>query len=132
MSVSNGVIRQRETVETVSAARVLTSADSGLTLILNAAAGVEIELPAIESGLNFKIIVGAVFATTDWTIASADDDISGGSIVNSVFVPASLENTVTFVASAETVGDYVDITCDGTAYFVNGVGALAGSITFTA
>lgn len=121
-------------VETISAATTLTVEDSGKTLILGAAAGVVITLPGVADakGWNAKFITGLAFATTNYTIVAATDIIQGGAIVNSVFVPAANENTISFVASAETLGDYCEITCDGTNFYVNGVGAAAGSITFTA
>lgn len=122
-------------VETISAATTLDASHSGKTLILNAAAGVAISLPAVSSalaGFKCKIIVSAAFATTDFTVVSTTNVIQGGAIVNSTFVPASNENTISFVATAESVGDYIEIECDGTNWYVNGVGASAGSITFTA
>lgn len=117
---------------TPTAASALTAEDSGKTIFLDAAAGFEITLPALGAGLKFKLVVGLAFATTDFTIVSSTDVIQGGAIVNSVFVPAANENTISFVATAETVGDYVEIECDGTNWYVSGVGAGAGSITFTA
>lgn len=120
-------------VEDVTAAITLTVEDSGKDFILKAAAGVAITLPSVAIvGFKAKFITGLAFATTDFTIVSATNIIQGGAIVNSVFVPAANENTVSFVASAETLGDYVEITSDGTNFYVNGVGAAAGSITFTA
>jgi len=47
-------------------------------------------------------------------------------------VPASNENTISFVATAETIGDFIEIYSDGTNFYADGVGAAAGSITFTA
>lgn len=120
-------------VETVDAAVTLTGEDSGKTLMLNAAAGVAITLPDVALvGFKAKIMVGAAFATTDFTVVAATNVIQGGAIVNSVFVPAANENTVSFVATAETLGDYIEIESDGTNFYVNGVGAGAGAITFTA
>ena len=83
--------------------------------------------------INFKarFIVGLAFATTNWTVVAATSVIQGGAIVDSTFVAASDENTISFVASAEAVGDYVDIVSDGTNWYDNGVGSGAGSITFT-
>lgn len=120
-------------IKDVTAATTLTDSDSGKTLILKAAAGVVITLPTVASkGFNCKVITGLAFATTNFTIVSSTNIIQGGAIVNSVFVPAVNENTVSFVATAETLGDYITIVSDGTNYYVEGVGALAGSITFTA
>jgi hypothetical protein len=119
---------------TPTAAVALTPNDSGKTVFLNAAEGFAIILPAPAAGLNYKFVVGAVFATTDFTIVSDSgaDVIQGGAIVNSVFVPAANEDTITFVATAETIGDYVVLESDGTNWLVEGVGAAAGAITFTA
>lgn len=118
--------------EDITAAKTLTEEDSGKVFTLNAAEGVAITLPALEKGLEYEFIVGAVFATTDFTIVSSTNVIQGGSIVNSVFVPAANENTISFVATAETLGDKVRLICDGTNWYAEGVGAGAGSITFTA
>lgn len=119
---------------TPTAAATLTAADSGKTVLLNATEGFAITLPAPVAGFYCRIKVGAAFATTNFTVVtdSGDDVIQGGAIVNSVFVPASNEDTINFVATAETIGDYVDLECDGTNWLSSGVGALAGSITFTA
>ena len=80
---------------------------------------------------SYKFIVGGAFAATDWTIVAATNVIYGGAIVNSVNIPAATENTISLVASAETIGDWVEIVCDGTNWYATGVGTSAGSITFT-
>lgn len=124
---------EAEKIKTIAVATTLTDSDSGKVLILNAAAGKVVTLPSVAiAGFNLKVIVGAAFATTNFTVVAPTAKIQGGSIVNSVFVPAADENTISFVASAESVGDYVEIVSDGTNFYANGVGALAGSITFTA
>lgn len=117
---------------TPTTAVTLNNGDSGKTILLNAAAGFAITLPTVLAGLKYKFVVAAAFATTDFTIVSTTNVIQGGAIVNSVFVPAANENTISFVATAETVGDYVEIESDGTNWYVKGLGAGAGSITFTA
>lgn len=122
-----------ENVVDVAAATTLTIADSGKVLVLKAAAGAAITLPAVTTGKwNFRIVTGLAFATTAWTVVSTTNVIQGGAIVNSTFVPAANENTITFSASAETLGDYIELVSDGTNIFVNGVATAAGAITFTA
>lgn len=119
---------------TPTAAFALTKEQSGSIIMLNAAAGFTITLPAKVAGLRFRFITGAAFATTPFAIVvpAADDNlIYGGAIVNSVFVAADVEGSVNFVESAETIGDFVDFYCDGAKWLVSGVGAGAGSITFT-
>ena len=72
-----------------------------------------------------------MFATTAWTIKAASNVIQGGVIVNSVNVPGADENTITFSASADTVGDFVELNCDGTNWYVSGLGTSASAITLT-
>lgn len=132
--VSNDVRRAKAEVETISAAQTLTAADSGKVFILDAAEGATITLPALEEGLQFKFIVGASFATSNWILDSAEgDNINGTLLVNGAVVAAAAEDQINFVNSAETVGDYVELFCDSgnSQWIVSGVGAGAGSITAT-
>lgn len=128
-----GVEELAARTNTLAVAKTLTASDSGNVFTLSATTGKVITLPSVAvDGFKAKFLVGAVFATTNFTIVAPTSVIQGGAIVNSVFVPASNENTISFVASAESVGDYINIVSDGTNFYVEGVGALAGSITFTA
>lgn len=132
-TVSNDDLRQVGQVETLSAAATLTAEESGKLLILSAAAGAQVTLPAVatSAGYKYRFVVGLAFATTAWTIKAATSKIQGGVIVNSVNVPGADENTITFSASAETVGDFVELNCDGTNWYVSGLGTSAGAITLT-
>lgn len=121
-----------ENIVDVTAAKTLTKYESGQIQILKAAAGAAITLPAVVDKWNFRFVTGLAFATTAWTITAPAQVIQGGAIVNSTFVPAANENVITFVATAETLGDYVDVFSDGTNIYVNGVATAAGAITFTA
>lgn len=120
-------------VMTPTVAFALTRADSGKTIFLNAAAGFAITLPALAAGLKFKFVTAAAFATTDFTIVTPGgvNVIQGGAIVNSTYVPAVNEDSINFICTAETIGDVIELECDGTNWLVNGVGAGAGAITFT-
>ena len=132
--VSNDVTRQVGLVETLTGATTLTAEDSGKSFSLNAAAGAQITLPAVatSAGFRYRFTVAALFATTAWTIKAATNKIQGGVIVNSVNVPGADENTITFSASADTIGDFVELNCDGTNWYVLGLGTAAGAITLTA
>lgn len=124
----------RETkVDTITGATSIKNDDTGTTFILNAAGGAAVTLPAPEAGLNYKFIVGAAFATTDWTIVTESNAtiIQGAVLVNGAVVPGADEDTITFAAAAESVGDYVDLISDGTNWYVSGAGAVAASITLT-
>ena len=125
--------KSHDAIETIAADITLDAADSGKVFILNAAAGVSITLPGVASAKGFKakFVVGANFATSNFTVDAATAVIQGGAIVNSTFVASANKTHINFVNSAETVGDYVDIQCDGTNWYVNGVASGAGAITFT-
>jgi hypothetical protein len=134
LAVTNDTERQLANVEAVRGATTLTAKDSGKVLILKAAAGAQITLPevATSAGLRFKFIVGQLFATTDWTVKADDDVIEGSVLVNGAHVAGVDENTISFVASAESIGDFAELVCDGTNWYVNGSGVTAGAITLTA
>ena len=133
ISISNDEIRQVLETQVISSAITLSAADSGKLFSLNAAAGAQISLPAVASsaGLNFRFTVQALFATTAWTIVAASAVIQGGAIVNSVNVASANRNTITFATAADTIGDFVQLNCDGVNWYVSGVGHTAASITFT-
>ncbi len=124
--------------ETITAAKTLGRKDSGKTFILNAAAGAAITLPAAASmgnGYNFRVIVGATFATTAWTIVATAAVIKGG--VNELETDTSSDGpsttgstTMTLVATTEQIGDWYDFVSDGTSIFLNGQCALDGAVTF--
>jgi len=121
-------------VETITEAAVLTIEDSGKTFILDGVAGAAITLPAVADAAGFygKFIVGDAIATTDWTIVAATNVIYGSALVNSSHVAAVTENTISFVVATATLGDFVELECDGTNWYVNGSAVAAGAITFTA
>jgi len=123
-----------KTVETLTVAKTVTIADTGKLFILAAAAGAELTLPAVatSAGFNARVMVGLAFANTAWTIKAASNVIQGGAIVNSTFVGSANQNLITFAHAAETVGDFIDLNCDGTNWYATGVAAAAGGITFTA
>jgi hypothetical protein len=134
LAVTNDTERQLANVETVAVATTLTAKDSGKVFILKASAGAQITLPevATSAGLRFKFIVGQLFATTDWTVKALSNAIEGSVLVNGAHVAGVDENTISFVASAESIGDFAELVCDGTNWYVNGSGVTAGAITLTA
>jgi len=121
-------------VNTIAAATTLTADDSGKIHFLNAAGGAAVTLPAPVAGMKFRFVVAAAFATTDWTIVTnaSANIIQGGADVNGTYTPASNEDTITFVSTLETLGDYVELVTDGTNWFVEGAAGGALGITFTA
>lgn len=118
--------------EQITAAATLDASQVGKTLVLNAAVGKALVLPAVKTGLKYRFVVGANFATTNWTITAASKVIQGTVVVNGASILGANEDIISFVASAEQPGDWAEIECDGTNWYVSGVGSGAGSITLTA
>ena len=124
-------------VVTIAAATAITRADhDGKLIVMSAAGGAALTLPAVASsaGVKFKFILGADYATTDWTITSAEgDNIEGCIIVASTVVDANAADVITFDASAaaENIGDWVSLECDGTYWYVDGRALTALSITIS-
>ena len=132
MSIVYGDEKLAVRTETITGAVTLDASDSGKFFTLSAAAGAQVTLPAVAiAGFKARFTVGSAFATTNWTLRAATAVIQGSVDVNSVLVPSANRNTVSFVATAETVGDFIELYSDGTNFYAYGIGALAGAITFT-
>ena len=119
---------------TPTVAVTLTKEQSGYEILLNAAAGFAITLPAVAAGLNYRITVAAAFATTNFTVITPAlaDLIQGGATVAGADVPAADEDTISFVATAELKGDFVDLWSDGTSWYARvyvNLGATGATIT---
>jgi hypothetical protein len=130
---TNRNFSERDVVpETITAAKTLYAFDTGKHYSLSAAAGAAITLPAVEAGLNYRFTTGLAFATTDWTIVSTTNVIQGNVLVAGAHVAGANENTISFVATAESLGDWVHIWSDGTNWYASGSAVTTGAITFTA
>ena len=128
---TNPATRIKKEYKALSADYTVTAADSGLTFLLDAT-GEAITLPAVAEGLNFKFLCTAAVATSAWTITAPAKVISGSAQVAGAVVPAALEDVITFAHTGKaTIGDWVSIESDGTAWYVEGSAVTAASITFT-
>lgn len=122
------------TVETLSAARALTAAESGKTLLLSLAGGFAVTLPPPAVGVRFTFIV-AIAPTTAYTVVtSGSANIIKGFATNAAgasVTPLLDGDTITFVASQAVAGDQVTVVSDGTSWFMNGWAHVAAGITNT-
>jgi len=119
----------------ITGAKILGSTDSGKHFVLRAATGAAVTLPAASTKFEpITITVGSSFATTDWTVVTSGSEnvLQGSAEVAGAVVVGVAEDTITFVASAESIGDTVTFSSDGTSIFFKGVAALSGGITATA
>lgn len=130
---TNGFQAGSGSVSTAAAAATLVTADNGKTFILNAAAGVTITLPAVtNTGWRAKFITGAAFATTNFVVASAEgDNMEGSMIVAGAVVDVDAADQINFVATAENIGDFVEVFSDGTYWHVFGNALTTGALTAT-
>ena len=122
----------------VTAARTFTKADNGITFGLNLAGGGALTMPtAAAAGAGWKIRLRIETAiTTDWVATFTAAEMAGNigivdivTTVDGSFTASG--NVITFTASAETVGDWCDIECNGTVFFVSGIANLTTGIALT-
>tara|TARA_R110002074_G_C12044352_1_gene619008 strand:+ start:95 stop:505 length:411 start_codon:yes stop_codon:yes gene_type:complete len=117
----------RENIHHLDAAYVVLPSDSGKIFVLNAAAGAAITLPSVADmgkGWNCRIITGLAFATTDWIVTATAAIIAGGinELPAGTVGPYSAAATTITIGfdSEESIGDYIDLVCDGTKIWLSG------------
>lgn len=124
-----------EPISLTAATATLTKDHAGAEIFLNRAGGITVTLPEPDAGLRFRFIVGTA-PTTAYTINTA----GGNNIivvgVNELEVDTSDDgpydndaDIVSFVANVAVVGDYLDLTCDGTKWYGRGQTNADGGIT---
>ena len=116
-------------VTTPTAATTLTAAQSGSIVALAQAAGYAVTLPSPAAGLNYRFVVQALFATTDWVITSASANMYGTIMEAGVLQAVAGATTINLELGADTIGDYIDLYSDGTYWYVSGSTAQAASVT---
>lgn len=119
-----------DTANAITAATVLTAADSGGTFSVSQAAAYAITLPTPVSteGLVFNFyLTGA--AANNVTISPAAGTFVG-TIVNDVtsVIPAT-GSTLTFASGTAALGDNIEVRSIGGLYLVRAVTSAAGGIT---
>ena len=128
----------RKDCHSLTGAYTVLSSESGKVFTLNAAAGAAITLPAVGNaagemgeGWNCRFYTGTLFATSDWVITATDSDMRG--VISELATGAAngtvAGTTITFELGADSLGDWVELTCDGTHIFINGLTTTADAIT---
>ena len=120
-------------VETLTAAKTVSAAETGTKFILNLAGGIAVTLPAPAEGLNYEFVVGALEPTSSHTISTyGSANIIEGQIASAAgaaVTTAADSDVITFVANEAIHGDYVKIFSDGTNWYVSGLCDVAAGIT---
>jgi len=118
--------------ETAFATTTLAATDSGKTYFLSAS-GTSMILPAVSAGLNFRFIVNGAIDTTNYQILSAEgDNMEGTLIVAGAVVDCDAEDQINIIADGENLGDYFEVSSDGSQWLIGDSGALtSGKMTCT-
>jgi len=124
----------RKNCHSLTGAYTVLPSDSGKVFTLNAAAGAAITLPAVadmQDGWNCRFYTGTLFATSDWVITATAAVMRG--VISELATGAAngtvAGTTITFELGADSLGDWVELTCDGTHIFINGLTTTADAIT---
>lgn len=125
--------------EVVTAANVITAAETGSVFFLSSATEFASTLPAAAAGLKFTFIVTAAPSGASYTITTdSSANIIKGQVytldVNSATDPdfeTAGGDTISFVDAKAVAGDRVDVICDGTNWFAYGFCSVFDAITIT-
>jgi len=101
-----------------ASSHVLGMNDSGKTYLLESTVARTITLPAVKAGCNFKFI--ATDTTADSSIATSEGTalLKGGAEAGDAYL--TLAGTTIIVEAAASVGDHLEMVCDGTYWYVSG------------
>ena len=107
----------------------LTTAMSGYTFLLGGA-DATFTLPATttDAGIYYRFVVSEALSANNLIVTSdGGNDIEGTLIVAGAVVDCAAEDTITFVADGENIGDYVELYNDGINWLIGDSGALTAS-----
>ena len=128
---SNDVERQVENYQAITIGESYTMADSGKTIKVSGTGGT-VTLPAPTEGFNIKFVTTGGLTSANTVIAGGTaDKMEGSIIVAGAVVDVDAADQLNFVHTADNLGDFVEITSDGSNYYVSGNGLGSGGITAT-
>ena len=125
-------------VKSLTASTSLTVEDTGHVLFLDKADGLTVTLPAAAdagAGWNARIVVSTNCTSNDYIITekTADDTDVLVTQVNELETDTADDGpsntghtTITLGNAVDSVGDFFDIVCSGTKFFITGQTALDG------
>ena len=137
-----GVLHKTETLSTVGTyaapTKTCTAADSGKTFFVDmSTVNIVLQLPTAVAGWHCKIIMATASdneGTKDFALTTGSDSVDIGGHIrqggNSVIEITNATSCVAFDSNdgAVTVGDYLDIYCDGTDFYCIGTTVTAATI----
>lgn len=138
MAKSGRAFAQRRKIQSITASYSATEADCGTLFILNVASGATLTLPSVATAGNgwwCKVVVGTNCTSNSYIIT--EDTSADTNVLVSQFNELEVDTgddgpsntghtTITFGNAVDTVGDFVEINCDGTNFFCHGQTKLDG------
>lgn len=113
-----------DSTEVVATTNVIEAAESGKTFFLNDVDGFTSTLPAPAAGLNYKFIVSLAPTEAGYVIDTGAANIIYGIIdtvpADDAGIAVAAQQKLTFVVDVALIGDWVELTSDGTNWYVRG------------
>ena len=110
-----------------ASSHVLGMKDSGKTYILENTVARTITLPAVKAGLKFKFIVSDSTAASTIVTNEGTSLIKGGILLATAW--ETLAGTTLTAATDNVIGDWVELVCDGTYWYISGQSGHANGFT---
>lgn len=129
-----GTLSYRELTEAITATNTIEIAESGSTYFLSGVTSTQSLPTSTTAGQVYRFYVNASVSGNITIVTSGSENVIDGTlIVAGAVVDCDAEDTLTVVASAENVGDFVELRSDGTRWLIGASGALtSGAITCSA
>jgi len=105
----------------------LGAKDSGKTYILENTVARTITLPAVKAGAKFKFVVSDSTAASTIATSEGTSLIKGGILLATAW--ETLAGTTLTAATDAVVGDWVELVCDGTYWYISGQSGHANGFT---
>lgn len=144
-SARSARVASRQRTEIINSSKTLTSAETGELYYCSGSSAITITLPTVQEGAYFKFIYGATSDAsgpmTQNLIISCDGSgalllgnvlgiVDGPTVEARVTVASSngSSNDKVTITGPANGGDFIEVTCDGTNWFTNGI--VSASVAF--
>ena len=101
--------------------------DSGKTYMLENTVARTITLPAVKSGAKFKFVVSDSTAASTIATSEGTSLIKGGILLATAW--ETLAGTTLTASTSAVIGDWVELVCDGTYWYISGQSGHANGFT---
>ena len=101
--------------------------DSGKTYLLENTVARTITLPAVKSGAKFKFVVSDSTAASTIATSEGTSLIKGGILLATAW--ETLAGTTLTASTSAVIGDWVELVCDGTYWYISGQSGHANGFT---